>query len=225
MCAVSKKKKKKPMSLPLPAKIFLASIAPLFVVTVIWILYHITHKPQSSADAQQSQSYRSIDIEQALLTPNKYSRPQTPLETVNNIVIHYTANPGSDAQANRDYFESLKDNPITSASSHFIVGLEGNIVQCIPLDEIAYASNERNIDTISIECCHPDNSGKLNKKTYHALIRLCVYLCRIYSLSEDDLIRHYDVTGKLCPKYYVNHPKKWEELKADVGSLLEYYDE
>ena len=60
-----------------------------------------------------------------LLTPNPYSRPEIPLEKVNGIVIHYTANPGSSAKANRNYFEGLKDSGQTYASSHFIVGLKG----------------------------------------------------------------------------------------------------
>ena len=46
------------------------------------------------------------EIRPALLTPNKNSRPQTKLKKVNGIVVHYTANPGTDAMANRNYFES-----------------------------------------------------------------------------------------------------------------------
>ena len=50
------------------------------------------------------------EIRPALLTPNKNSRPQTKLKKVNGIVVHYTANPGTDAMANRNYFESLEKN-------------------------------------------------------------------------------------------------------------------
>ena len=87
------------------------------------------------------------EIRPALLTPNKNSRPQTKLKKVNGIVVHYTANPGTDAMANRNYFESRKDKPDQTkykVSSHFIIGLDGTIIQCIPLDEISYASNDRN---------------------------------------------------------------------------------
>ena len=83
-----------------------------------------------------------------LLSVNEYSRPGTALSQINGIVIHYTANPGSSAKANRDYFEGLKDAHTTKASSHFIVGLDGEIIQCIPSTEISYASNERNKDTL-----------------------------------------------------------------------------
>lgn len=115
-------------------------------------------------------------VEQMLLTPNEYSRPQIPLKKVNSVVVHYTANPGTSAEANRNYFENLRINKTTSASSHFVIGLEGEIVQCIPLDEISYASNDRNIDTISIECCHPDETGKFNDKTYESLVALLSWL-------------------------------------------------
>ena len=54
---------------------------------------------------------------QEFLTPNEYSRPQIPLKKVKGVVIHYTANPGSDAAGNRNYFEGLKDSKITKASS------------------------------------------------------------------------------------------------------------
>ena len=77
-----------------------------------------------------------LDVE--LLDVNEYSRPGTTLKQVNGIVIHYTANPGSSAMANRDYFEGLKDAHTTKASSHFIVGLEGEVVQCIPTTEWGY---------------------------------------------------------------------------------------
>ncbi|MEE3392665.1 MAG: peptidoglycan recognition family protein [Lachnospiraceae bacterium] len=159
------------------------------------------------------------EIEQELLTPNKNSRSEKPLTEIRGVVIHYTANPGTDAQANRDYFESRKDAPDkieNKVSSHFIIGLHGNIIQCIPLTEIAYASNERNKDTISIECCIPGSSGRFNKDTYNALLDLVSWLVVRYDISEDQIIRHYDVTGKLCPKFYVKHPEKWETLKSDI---------
>ena len=145
-----------------------------------------------------------IDVQ--LLDPNPYSRPGTPLEKINGIVVHYTANPGTTAQQNRNYFNNLaKQNgeSATSVSSHFIIGLDGEIIQCIPLSEISYASNDRNGDTVSIECCHPDSSGKFTDATYQSLVRLSAWLESQLDLRERSIIRHYDVTGKLCPLYYV----------------------
>ena len=94
------------------------------------------------------------DWTEDFLTVNEYSRPGDPLTEVNNIFVHYTANPGTSAAQNRSYFEQLKDNHERSASAHFIIGYNGEIIQCVPLDEIAYAVQTRNEDSISIECCY-----------------------------------------------------------------------
>lgn len=170
--------------------------------------------------SQEEIEERKPDIDVQLLTVNEYSRPGTEVEKIRGIVIHYTANPGSTAQNNRDYFEGLKDSHETSVSSHFVVGLEGEIIQCVPTWEMAYASNSRNVDTVSIECCHPDETGKFNRKTYRSVVELTAWLCQKFGLTEEDVIRHYDVTGKACPLYYVEYEKKWEEFKKDVKKAM-----
>ena len=150
-----------------------------------------------------------IDVQ---ILPVGESREGIELEGLNNIVIHYVGNPKTTAQQNRNYYE----NDGTTVNSHFIVGLDGEIIQCIPLYERSAASNHRNIDTISIEVCHPDESGEFTTKTKAALIRLCARLCKTSKLEASDIIRHYDVTGKLCPIYYVENPKEWEKLINDI---------
>ena len=158
------------------------------------------------------------DVETEYLPMNPYSRPGTPLEEIRGVVIHYVGNPDTSAMANRSYFASLALTGETYASSHFIVGLEGEVVACVPLTEVAYASNERNDDTVSIEVCHADDTGKYSPETYEAVVELTAWLCGTFGLeAEEDVIRHYDVTGKICPKYYVEHPEAWEQLKADVA--------
>ena len=143
------------------------------------------------------------------------------LEKVNGIVVHYTANPGTSARQNRDYFNGLAETKKTKASSHFVIGLEGEIVQCIPCNEISYASNNRNSDTISIECCIEDETGKFNDSTYQSLIELTTWLMGRYDLSADDVIRHYDVTGKKCPLYFVEHEDAWEQFHKDLDTYIE----
>ena len=152
----------------------------------------------------------------AYISYHTSARTGEKLTAVRGIVIHYVGNPGSTAQGNRDYF----DSPTTEVSSHFIVGLEGEILQCLPLAEKSAASNHRNSDTISIETCHPDETGKFTDVTYASLVRLTAYLCDRFSLDTDDVIRHYDVTGKLCPLYYVEHEDAWETLRAAIGEEL-----
>ena len=162
-------------------------------------------------------------VERDYIPVNDWSRPGTPLEDINAVVIHYVGNPGTTARANRNYFASLSSGKEgTYASSHFVVGLEGEVVQCVPLTEVAYASNTRNGDTVSIEVCHPDETGEFSPVTYGRCVELAAWLCREFKLDpETDVIRHYDVTGKECPLYYVEHPEAWERLKADVAAELE----
>ena len=203
--------------------------AGLVIAAVVMIIVTIVtvkrHKEEETAEEQEITVEKYIDqqpeLDVELLTINEYSRPAMALEQVNGIVIHYTANPGTTAIQNRSYFENLAETHETKASSHFVIGLEGEIVQCIPCNEIAYASNDRNFDTISIECCIEDETGKFNGNTYNSLIKLTTWLMGRYDLSSEDVIRHYDVTGKNCPKYYVEHEEAWDEFKDDLLNYIE----
>lgn len=156
---------------------------------------------------------------QDLLDVNPYSRPGRIRTEVNDIVIHYVANEGTTAKNNRDYFNGLAvpdaDSPI-SASSHFVIGLEGEIIQCVPLEEVAFGNYPRNEDTISIECCHPDASGKFSEATEESLVKLVAWLCQELELTERNVIRHYDVSGKQCPLYYVEYEEAWKQLKKEI---------
>ncbi len=195
------------------------------VVILILIVAVTRHRTGSAAGSLTEISEESIeantpDYETDLLTVNEYSRPGISLDEVDGIVIHYTANPGTSAQANRDYFEGLKDSHTTKASAHFIVGLEGEIIQCIPTSEIAYASNDRNSDTLSIECCYENEDGSFEQATYDSVIHLTAWLCAKYGLTSEDVMRHYDITGKMCPLYYVENPDAWEQFLADVDAYL-----
>lgn len=160
------------------------------------------------------------DIDIQLLTINDYSRPGTATERIQNIVIHYTANPGTTAQQNRDYFEGLKDSQLTQASSNFVIGIDGEIIQCVPTTEIAYASNDANIYSVSIEVCHPDETGEFTEASYDSLVALSAYLCDKFDLESEDVIRHYDVTGKLCPLYYVENRDAYDELLSDIAKAI-----
>ena len=162
-------------------------------------------------------------VERDYLTVNEWSRPGEALKKIRGVVIHYVGNPGTTARANRNYFESLSSGAEeTYASSHFVIGLEGEVIQCVPLTEIAYASNSRNEDTVSIEVCHPDETGVFLPASYDRCVELTAWLCREFRLKPaEDVIRHYDVTGKLCPLYYVEDPAAWDAFLEDVAAAVE----
>jgi N-acetyl-anhydromuramyl-L-alanine amidase AmpD len=166
-------------------------------------------------------------IEVRYLSIDENSRSGEKLWRVDNIVVHYVANPRSTADQNWRNFENNK--PGTSA--HFIIGLEGEIIQCMPLDEVAWAigTEEGNYTSISIECCHPDATGKFTDATLESLTKLVSWLCKELDLGRDDVVRHYDyprqaswgVWHKQCPLYYANDNdpashKRWEAFKDSL---------
>ena len=161
-------------------------------------------------------------ITQKYLTIHAKSRPGYKLTSLKNIVIHYVANPKTTALQNWKYFENKN-----YVSAHFIIDLDGSILQCMPLDEVAWAigTTEGNYSSISIECCHPDSTGKFTDATYESLVKLVSWLCQKFDLTADQVKRHYDyprknssgvVWHKSCPLYFVDHPEKWEEFKNSL---------
>lgn len=204
------KKKKKRL---LPFLIFALIIA---VVTAVFFKLFVPDTKR----VEKAQSLVLPDfVKQDFIHKHTTARTGIVLEDIENIVIHYVGNPNTTAQNNRDYF----DNPQTTVSSHFVIGLEGEVIQCLPLFERSAASNNRNKDTISIETCHPDKSGKFSEDTYNSLVKLTAFLCSELDLSENDVIRHYDITGKNCPKYYVENEDEWKNFKEDVGKAIDDY--
>ncbi len=207
----------------LRAGIVISAVA-LFVVLACLISV-VFHRSQEKKREEKEIALPPIALNVQLLDINEFSRPGLPLKKVKGIVVHYTANPGTDAMANRNYFNNLprinkKKSQKTYVSSHFVIGLDGEIVQCIPTAEIAYASNNRNTDTVAIECCHKNKNGKFTTETYESLVELTTYLCLKFDLKEENVIRHYDVTGKNCPKYFVENPERWEGFRRRIAEEL-----
>lgn len=183
-----------------------------------WQQGSASDKKQTIWNVMTASRIEAPEISTAFLEVNDFSRPGTPLKKIKNIFVHYTANPGTSAAQNRSYFANLAVTQERSASAHFIIGYEGEIVQCIPLDEEAYAVMTRNEDSISIECCYLDEDGKFTQETYDSLVHLLAWLTQEYKLKSDDILRHYDCGGKMCPLYYVEHEDAWSQLLSDVDA-------
>lgn len=156
-----------------------------------------------------------------------HNRPYTKRSKTSAIAVHYVGNAGSTAKGNRNYFQ----NTDRSVSSNYIIGLEGEIICCIPDDEVSWCTNQANSYTVSIECCHPKDDGVLTDATYKSLVELTAMLCKKYNLNplNGGVIRHFDVTGKVCPKNFVpkknggtddNNASNWNKFKNDVAAKL-----
>jgi N-acetylmuramoyl-L-alanine amidase len=183
-----------------------------------------------------------MDIQRRLLAVNPFSRPGKALAGVKGIVIHWTANPGTTALQNRNYFEGLKaqglDNPkAVFASAHFIAGIAGEVIQCVPTEEMAYHVGAKsytpealgrlghypNNCTLGVELCHPARDGRFTIETLNAAAELCGLLCIQAGLNPlAGIWRHYDITGKGCPKWFVEHPEEFEEFKRGVVSAVAF---
>ena len=163
-----------------------------------------------------------MEITKMWLTLNPYSRPGTIRKRTEKIAVHYVGNPGTSALNNRNYFNNLAKTHVRYVSSNYIVGLDGEVLECVPPEEIAYCTNQANEYSISIECCHPDSTGKFTDATETALAELCVYLLKRYGLTADDIIRHYDVTGKQCPLYWA--PTKYQPAEVANGRFAAFKD-
>lgn len=172
-----------------------------------------------------------MNIKDRLLTPGKEHGRTGQLLQPKGIVVHYVGNPGSSAESNRNWFENGAGGAYTSA--HYIIGLTGEILRLIPENERAqhagksYASmydamaKSNNGTYIGIECCHPDAGGQFNEKTTEALVEICTEICRQYAFNPaSDVKRHFDVTGKMCPLYYINNASAWTHLVNDVAAGL-----
>ena len=210
----------------------------LVVMAIVYGIAHFYKRSKSGEEATTEEkiyvpdlvgvadAFLELPISEQFLTINEYSRPGLSLtDTPQYIVIHYTANPGSTAQNNRDYFENLKDTGQTYASAQFVIGLQGEIIQCVPCNEMAYCSNSLNEICISIEMCHPDEWGNFNDDTYNNCVYLVAHLMNYYHMDMDQLIRHYDVTGKNCPRYFVEYEDRWEVFKGFVEEYRERFKE
>jgi N-acetylmuramoyl-L-alanine amidase len=182
----------------------------------------------------QTTTDTSIKIYKDFLTLNKWSRPGLKRISVKGIEIHWVENPKSSAKATRAWFEARKGGKNSFGSTQFVVDLDGDIIQMIPEDEIAFSSGAQKYRdkksnlgpkapywyTLSIECTHLDWSGKMSPETYSSLMELVLHLCGKYSLSAKDLYLHYDLTGKECHKWFVDNPKEWAKFKNAIDAKL-----
>ena len=150
------------------------------------------------------------------------------LSDVKYLVIHYTGNDGDTAAANARYFQSR----IVEASAHFFVD-DGGVVQSVPEDCVAWSVGGKkypscsqsgggkwygkctNNNSISIELCDTKRDGRYNfsEKTLENAAELCRDLMQKHGIPIENVIRHFDVVGKICPAPFVEDAAAWEKFK------------
>lgn len=173
-------------------------------------------------------------IKERLLSKNKFSRVGKNLNKMLGVVIHYVGVNNQRPEQTVDYFESLKEgkNQIY-ASAHYVIGTDGNGIQCIPDTEVAYHCGAReykpgiveklsqypNYTTVGIEMCHTEKG--FTEETLETTAKLVSQILIQNDLTVSDIYRHFDITGKLCPKFFVEDEKQWDDFKIRVGKLCQ----
>lgn len=166
------------------------------------------------------------------------------LGKIKYIVIHYTANDGDSDEGNGNYFA----NNIVKASAHYFVDGD-SITQAVPDNYVAYSVGDKkwndcnktgggklygqctNSNSLSIELCDELRNGyyDFSEPTLENAVELIRWKMKEYNIGIDRVIRHFDVSGKHCPKPFVDKTV-WNNFKqrisADEGVLnMTQYEE
>ena len=139
------------------------------------------------------------------------------------LVVHYTAVPGDTAENNGRYF-ARADTGKTSA--HYFVD-EHSIVRSVPEAYVAYhcGANSyyhpecRNGNSIGIEICTKGEPGYyfFDPAALENARWLIRQLMGRYNIPVERVVRHYDVTHKVCPAPFVGAgASAWEEFKGGL---------
>lgn len=143
------------------------------------------------------------------------------LSDIAYIVVHYTGNKGDTAKNNADYFAREIIKP--SASAHFFVD-ENAVWQSVPDNHAAwhvgaskyYHPQCRNANSLGVEICMLDKNGQVRQGSIDRAAELVRELMLKYSIPDDHVIRHYDVTHKDCPAPMVTNPARWQAFKDAI---------
>lgn len=164
---------------------------------------------------------------------NKYTRPGRLLKMTNKIVVHWTGNPGASAKNHQTYFNDVAIKQKRYASAHIFID-KNEAICIVPLNEVAFHANDgmyrgvkelkpnANDLSIGVEMCVEKNKT-IAIETINRTVNVIAELCKIYNLTEKDIVRHYDVTRKNCPKPFVDNQEQFIEFKNSVGALLKRY--
>ncbi|MEF2699893.1 MAG: peptidoglycan recognition family protein [Oscillospiraceae bacterium] len=159
-----------------------------------------------------------MTITQMPCNPGNYTARRS--SAIRYLVVHYTGAPGT-ARNNGAYFASRGD---IGASAHYFVD-EYDVVQSVPdtarawhCGAASYRHPEcRNDNSLGVElCCDQDAAGRwrFDPATVANAVQLIRTLMAQYNIDADHVVRHYDVTGKVCPEPYVRDAAAWAEFKA-----------
>ena len=150
------------------------------------------------------------------------------------LVLHYTGNNGDTAANNAAYFQ----NNVVEASAHYFVD-DTTVYRSVPDLKIAWAVGGKpyadcsktgggtlygivtNRNSISVELCDTvrDDVYGASEATLENAVHLCRELMERYQIPLSRVCRHFDVTGKPCPRYFVDEAA-WSAFKQQLEEPL-----
>ena len=191
-------------------------IVYLVVVTfLMWLVSPYVHKL-----IDQAKEYYPVPVNIPAWVDVQYlavdgsARTGDEMAEPTRIVIH-SADPGMSAQQVWKQYQNGKN----AGSTHFVVGTDGTVLQCIPLEELASIHGMGNDPVIHIAICTGTAAEKPSTHQEKALVRLCAWLVEDCLLSVNDVKRHSDVVNNLatpCPLYYASNGEDWREFLSEV---------
>ena len=151
-------------------------------------------------------------------------------KAIEYLVIHYTSNKGDTAKNNADYF--ARESNI-KASAHYFVD-ENEVWQSVLDTDTAWHCGAkaykhkycRNANSLGIEICMNDKDGNIRLNSIVNAIKLTKMIMEKYNISIDNIIRHYDVTGKDCPRPMIENEDLWSSFKQSLlqeENLMQIY--
>lgn len=158
-----------------------------------------------------------LNIKTNLANKSNYGGSRS-TNSIKYLVIHYTSNDGDTDEANGKYFA----NNVVKSSAHYFVD-DDSVTQSVPDNYVAYhcGANKyyhsycRNANSIGIEMCDTQKNGKhdVTEKTLANAVEFAKIIMKKYNIPIENVLRHYDVTHKNCPAYFVSDEGAWLNFK------------
>lgn len=161
----------------------------------------------------------SFTVKTDLLRSGHWLRPGGNFKKT-SVTIHSTGNLTSTPEGERKWLDNATNK--RSASWHYVVG-EEVVIQAIPDNETAWhcGNSTGNNHSIGVEIVESGNRTKV----LMTAAEFTAELLKKYGFGIDKLKRHYDWTGKNCPrilidKTYIKDNLNWQWFLKMVSAFL-----
>jgi N-acetylmuramoyl-L-alanine amidase CwlA len=194
----------------------LGFIVYLVVVTfLMWLAAPYVNKLIKQANEYYPRTMEAPEwVDVQYLAMDGLSRTGAEMPSPTTIVIH-----GAQSGLGAQQLWKLYQGDTSAESVHFIVGTDGTILQCIPLEELSSAHGMGDAHVINIALCGDAGSREVPIHQEKALAKLCAWLVEDSFLQVSDVKRHSDVAKNLaepCPLLYASNDEQWRDFLAEV---------